>query len=36
MFRFEHIPEIKMIAVLGELGGIEEYGIAEAVKAGFF
>eukprot|EP01102_Stenamoeba_stenopodia_P004918 TRINITY_DN15421_c0_g1_i1.p1 TRINITY_DN15421_c0_g1~~TRINITY_DN15421_c0_g1_i1.p1 ORF type:complete len:610 (+),score=179.52 TRINITY_DN15421_c0_g1_i1:73-1902(+) len=34
VLRFEKIPEIKMIVVLGELGGIEEYGIAEAVKSG--
>lgn len=32
--RFENIPQIKMIVVLGELGGQDEYGVVEAIKAG--
>jgi len=32
ILRFEKIPDIKMIVVLGELGGWEEYRIAEALK----
>jgi ATP citrate (pro-S)-lyase len=34
VLRFERIPEIKMIVVLGELGGNEEYLIADAMKSG--
>lgn len=30
--RFQNIPEIKMIVVLGELGGLTEYGLVEALK----
>lgn len=30
--RFEKIPGVKMIVVLGELGGVDEYAIAEALK----
>ncbi|PNH09689.1 ATP-citrate synthase beta chain protein 2, partial [Tetrabaena socialis] len=29
-----HVPAIKMIVVLGELGGRDEYGLVEAMKAG--
>lgn len=32
--RYENIPAIKMIVVLGELGGRDEYGLVEAMKAG--
>lgn len=32
--RYQHIPEIKMIVVLGELGGQDEYSLVEALKAG--
>jgi len=32
ILRYEKIPEIKMIVVLGELGGWEEYRIADALK----
>ncbi|KAL6761489.1 citrate synthase-like protein [Haematococcus lacustris] len=32
--RYQHIPEIKMIVILGELGGVDEYGVVEALKAG--
>lgn len=32
--RFESIPEIKLIVVLGELGGTDEYGVVEALKDG--
>mmetsp|Transcript_2124 Transcript_2124/g.5387 ORF Transcript_2124/g.5387 Transcript_2124/m.5387 type:complete len:610 (-) Transcript_2124:434-2263(-) len=32
--RYEHIPEVKMIVLLGELGGRDEYGVVEAIKAG--
>ncbi len=34
VLRFEQIPEVKMIVVLGELGGRDEYEIADALKAG--
>ncbi|MFH1260759.1 MAG: citrate/2-methylcitrate synthase [Candidatus Micrarchaeota archaeon] len=34
ILRFEKIPEIKMIVVLGELGGKEEYNIVDAIKSG--
>lgn len=33
ILRYESIPEVKMIAVLGELGGTEELKIVEALKA---
>jgi hypothetical protein len=33
-FRYQNIPQIKMIVVLGELGGTDEYGVVEALKAG--
>nr|AOE43267.1 ATP citrate lyase [Rostrostelium ellipticum] len=32
--RFEKLLEVKMIVILGELGGWDEYGIVEALKAG--
>ncbi len=32
--RYEHNPNIKMIVVLGEVGGSAEYQIAEAIKKG--
>lgn len=32
--RYEHIPQIKIIVILGELGGNDEYGVVEAIKAG--
>eukprot|EP01100_Stratorugosa_tubuloviscum_P014193 TRINITY_DN744_c0_g1_i5.p1 TRINITY_DN744_c0_g1~~TRINITY_DN744_c0_g1_i5.p1 ORF type:complete len:613 (+),score=320.44 TRINITY_DN744_c0_g1_i5:700-2538(+) len=32
LLRFEKIPEIKMMVVLGEIGGTEEYGIVNALK----
>jgi succinyl-CoA synthetase alpha subunit len=32
--RYQNIPQIKMIVVLGELGGTDEYGVVEALKAG--
>ena len=34
IYRFERIPEVKMIAVLGEIGGKEELDIVEALGAG--
>ena len=34
ILRFENIPEVKMIAVLGEVGGTEELKIVEALKDG--
>ncbi|GJD07273.1 ATP-citrate synthase beta chain protein 1 [Galdieria sulphuraria] len=34
VWRFEQIPNIKMIVVLGELGGRDEYQVAEMVKKG--
>ena len=32
MLRFEQDPNCKMLVLLGEVGGVEEYAIAEAVK----
>ncbi len=32
--RFENMPEVKMMVVLGELGGKDEYTIVEAKKSG--
>ncbi len=34
ILRYEAIPEVKMIAALGEIGGTEELRIVEALKAG--
>lgn len=32
--RYQNIPQIKMIVVLGELGGTDEYSLVNALKAG--
>ena len=32
--RYQNIPAIKMIVVLGELGGQDEYSLVEALKQG--
>ncbi|KAI8471432.1 MAG: citrate synthase-like protein [Monoraphidium minutum] len=32
--RYQNIPQIKMIVVLGELGGQDEYSLVEALKGG--
>ncbi|CAN6911587.1 unnamed protein product [Brassica oleracea] len=34
IFRFNNIPQIKMMVVLGELGGRDEYSLVEALKQG--
>lgn len=34
ILRYEQIPEVKMIAALGEIGGTEELKIVDALKAG--
>ncbi|XP_059317848.1 ATP-citrate synthase beta chain protein 2-like isoform X3 [Lycium ferocissimum] len=34
VLRFNNIPQVKMIVVLGELGGREEYSLVEALKQG--
>jgi ATP citrate (pro-S)-lyase len=34
LLRFEQIKEIKLLVVLGEIGGDNEYGIVELLKAG--
>ena len=34
ILRYEADPEAKMIVVLGEVGGVEEYEICEAIKSG--
>ena len=34
ILRYDQIPEVKMIAALGEIGGTEELKIVEALKAG--
>lgn len=31
--RYEADPAVKMIVLLGEVGGIEEYDVCEAIKA---
>jgi len=32
LLRFENIPEVKMLVCLGEVGGVGEYEIAEALR----
>lgn len=32
--RYQHIPQVKLIVVLGELGGTDEYSVVEALQAG--
>ncbi|KAL7750271.1 ATP citrate lyase subunit 1 [Sorochytrium milnesiophthora] len=34
LFRFEQDPQVKMMVLLGEVGGVEEYEIAKAVRDG--
>ncbi|CAI5928495.1 unnamed protein product [Closterium sp. NIES-65] len=34
VLRFNNIPQIRMIVVLGELGGADEYSLVEALKEG--
>ena len=34
ILRYNDNPEVKMIVLLGEVGGIDEYDVAEAVKSG--
>eukprot|EP00039_Didymoeca_costata_P001244 m.50999 g.50999 ORF g.50999 m.50999 type:complete len:1070 (+) comp10700_c0_seq3:46-3255(+) len=34
LFRYEADPAVKMMVLLGEVGGTEEYGICEAIKEG--
>lgn len=34
VLRYEQIPEVKMIVMLGELGGRDEYELSDALKAG--
>lgn len=34
VLRYESMPQIKIIVLLGELGGIDEYGVVEALKDG--
>ncbi|KAI0264643.1 ATP-citrate synthase [Gloeopeniophorella convolvens] len=34
LLRYEQDPECKMLVLLGEVGGVEEYRVIEAVKAG--
>lgn len=34
LMRFQNMPEVKMMVVLGELGGTEEYSVAEAISNG--
>nr|AOE43271.1 ATP citrate lyase [Coremiostelium polycephalum] len=34
VLRFEKLPEVKMIVVLGELGGWDEYGVVDALRRG--
>ena len=32
--RYQNIPDIKLIVVLGELGGHDEYSLVDALKSG--
>ena len=32
--RYEAEPEVKMLVLLGEVGGTEEYKVCEAIKTG--
>jgi ATP citrate (pro-S)-lyase len=34
LLRYESEPEVKMLVLLGEVGGTEEYKVCEAIKAG--
>lgn len=34
VLRFQSIPQIKLVVVLGELGGTDEYGIVDGLKSG--
>jgi len=34
VLRFNNIPQVKMIVVLGELGGRDEYSLVEALQQG--
>lgn len=34
LLRYNDNPEVKMMVLLGEVGGIDEYAVAEAIKAG--
>ncbi|RWS26815.1 ATP-citrate synthase-like protein, partial [Leptotrombidium deliense] len=34
LFRYENDPNIKMMVLLGEVGGVEEYEVCEAIKSG--
>eukprot|EP00730_Choanoeca_flexa_P001355 TRINITY_DN10599_c0_g1_i1.p1 TRINITY_DN10599_c0_g1~~TRINITY_DN10599_c0_g1_i1.p1 ORF type:complete len:1084 (+),score=357.09 TRINITY_DN10599_c0_g1_i1:95-3346(+) len=34
LFRFQDDPEVKMMVLLGEVGGVEEYEICKAIKSG--
>ena len=34
VLRFQQMDEVKMIVILGELGGNNEYGVVEAMKSG--
>lgn len=34
ILRYEADPEVKMIVLLGEVGGVEEYDVCEAIKDG--
>lgn len=34
IMRYEADPEVKMIVLLGEVGGVEEYEVCESIKTG--
>jgi ATP citrate (pro-S)-lyase len=34
LLRFNDNPDVKMLVLLGEVGGIDEYAVAEAIKSG--
>lgn len=34
LLRYQDNPEVKMMVLLGEVGGIDEYAVCEAIKAG--
>lgn len=34
VMRFEHNPEVKIIVILGEIGGTDEYAVVDAIREG--
>ena len=34
LLRFEQNPKVKILVLLGEVGGVDEYEVCEAIKSG--